>query len=231
MQLFFKNPRLSEGFFLSKGEELKIKNLSELELLALLSAASVLRKEKYFDTILNKLISVNYPLSKVYEAILQTYLFAGFPSALVSLKKLQETTGNRLKYEEYDLKKFLKRGKANCKKIYGSKYNKLISNVKSFSPDLAAWLIIEGYGKVLGRKVLSLKEREICIISILSALKFKDQLYSHINGAVRLKLNLSFIEKTIKNLSIITASASKFGLQVFEQYRLLKNLKSTEIVL
>ncbi|HEX7358327.1 MAG TPA: hypothetical protein VF270_11510, partial [Ignavibacteriaceae bacterium] len=86
-------------------------------------------------------------------------------------------------------------------------------------------------GKVLGRKRLTLSEREICIISILSALKFKDQLYSHINGGVRLKLELDLIEKTIKNLSIITASASKFGLQVFEQYRLSKHLKSTEILL
>ncbi len=206
---------------------MKLINLSELELLALLSAASVLRKEKYFDTILNKLLNVNCPVVKVYEAILQTYLFAGFPSALVSLKKLGKIAGNNSKYEEYDIKQYFKRGEKNCRTIYGNKYDKLITNVKSFSPEMAAWLIIEGYGKVLGRRGLTLSEREICIISILSSLKFRDQLYSHINGAVRVKSGFYLITKIIKNLEIISASSSsKFGLQVLEQYHSKKNLNS-----
>lgn len=53
---------------------------------------------------------------------------------------------------------------------------------------MAEWLIIEGYGKVLGRKGLSLKERELCIVSILSAMKFEEQLYSHIIGAINVKV-------------------------------------------
>ena len=65
----------------------------------------------------------------------------------------------------------LNRGIKNCKKIYGDKFDKLISNIKNFSPEMAEWLIVEGYGKVLGRKGLTLKEREVCIVSILSALK------------------------------------------------------------
>lgn len=195
--------------------------------MALLSAASVLRKENYFDLILNKLLSVNCPLIKVYEALLQTYLFAGFPSALVSLKKLGKIAGINSKPEEYDIKKYFKRGEENCRTVYGNKYDKLITNVKSFSPDLASWLIIEGYGKVLGRKGLTLREREICIISILSSLKFNDQLYSHVSGAIRVKSNLAFISKVIKNLEIIVASSSsKFGQKVLERYQSQKNIKS-----
>lgn len=202
---------------------MKLNNLSELELLALLSASSVLRKNKYFEIILNRLLENKCPTTKIYEALLQTYLFAGFPSALISLKRFYEFVGKKKNYTGYELKIYSDRGEKNCRIIYGNKYDKLISNVKSFSPELAEWLIIEGYGKVLGRKGLTLKEREVCIVSILSALKFKDQIYSHINGAVRIKVRVELIYKVICNLELIAAkSAAKFGLSVFKKFQLDK---------
>ena len=201
--------------------------LSELELLALLSAASVLRKQKQFELILERLLTNRCSIKKIYESLLQTYLFAGFPSALISLKRLNEIVGKDKVYKGYDLKKYSKRGEKNCRIIYGSKYYKLISNVKSFSPEMAEWLIVEGYGKVLGRTGLTLKEREICIVSILSALKFKDQLYSHINGSVKVKASIDLITRTINNLEIISAkSSAKYGLNVFRKYQLKWNQKN-----
>lgn len=207
---------------------MELKKISELELLALLSAASVLRKEKQFDLILKEMLAQKYSINKIYEALLQTYLFAGFPSTLISLKKLSNIKFNYKNYDGYDFIKYKTRGEKNCRKVYGNKFDKLISNVKSFSPELSEWLIIEGYGKVLGRKGLSLKEREVCIVSILAALKFKDQLFSHINGAIRVKAKIEVVKKVISNLEIISAkSAVKFGLQVFGDYQKLKN-KSLE---
>jgi alkylhydroperoxidase/carboxymuconolactone decarboxylase family protein YurZ len=203
---------------------LKLNDLSEIELLALLSAASVLRKEKSFVVILEKMLDDKYSVRKIYEAILQTYLFAGFPSALISLKKISNYVSINFIRDEYDIKKYMTRGKKNCRTIYGKKYGKLISNIKSFSPELTEWLIVEGYGKVLGRRGLTLKERELCIVSILSALKFEDQLYSHINGAVRLKVEFEIIRKTIINLELISAKSSAiFGLEVLAKYQLAKN--------
>ena len=203
---------------------MELKNLSEIELLALLTASSVLRKEKRFDLILKDMLAQKYSIKKIYEALLQTYLFAGFPSALISLKKLSDIKSNNKNYEGYDFIKYKSRGEKNCRKIYGNKFDKLISNVKSFSPELSEWLIVEGYGKVLGRNGLSLKEREICIVSILAALKFRDQLYSHINGAIRLKTNVEVIKKVINNLEIISAkSSAKFGLGVMGDYQKSKN--------
>lgn len=203
---------------------MKINNLSELELLALLSASSVLRKRKYFEIILETLIRNKCSTNKIYEALLQTYLFAGFPSALISLKRFNEVAGNNKIYRGYDFKKYSARGEKNCRIIYGNKYDKLIYNVKSFSPEMAEWLIVEGYGKVLGRKGLTLKEREVCIVSILSALKFKDQIYSHINGSVRVKVGIELIYKIISNLEIISAkSSAKFGLSVLTEYQFQKS--------
>lgn len=167
----------------------------------------------------------NYSEIKIYEALLQTYLFAGFPSALVSLKTFNRLVQKNKVYDGYHLKKYLTRGRKNCRTIYGDKYDKLISNVKSFSPEMSEWLIIDGYGKVLGRKGLKLTEREVCIVSILSALKFKDQLYSHINGAIRLKVGYELITSAINNLEIISAKSSKnFGLNVLNDYRSKKEL-------
>lgn len=200
--------------------------LSELELLALLSATSVLRKEKYFNLILEVLLKNKCSVKKIYESLLQTYLFAGFPSALISLRRLNEVAGKGKIYMGYDLEKYSSRGERNCRIIYGNKYEKLISNVKSFSPEMAEWLIVEGYGKVLGRKGLTLKEREVCNVSILSALKFKDQLYSHINGSVKVKARYDIIKKTITNLEIISATSSaKFGLGVLKEYQSKRILK------
>lgn len=202
---------------------MKINNLSELELLALSSASSVLRKRKYFEIILETLIRNKCSTIKIYEALLQTYLFAGFPSALISLKKFNEVVCKNKVYTGYDLKAYSSRGEKNCRIIYGDKYDKLISNVKSFSPEMAEWLIVEGYGKVLGRKGLTLKEREVCIVSILSALKFKDQIYSHINGALRVNVGIELIYKVICNLELISAkSSAKFGLNVLTEYQLDK---------
>jgi alkylhydroperoxidase/carboxymuconolactone decarboxylase family protein YurZ len=199
---------------------LRINKLTEIELLALLSAASVLRKTKSFKYILQYLVMNNYSEIKIYEALLQTYLFAGFPSALVSLKTFNRLVQKSKVYDGYHLKKYLTRGRKNCRTIYGDKYDKLISNVKSFSPEMSEWLIIDGYGKVLGRKGLKLTEREVCIVAILSALKFKDQLYSHINGAIRLKVGYELIKSVINNLEIISAQSSKnFGLNVLNDYR------------
>ena len=197
----------------------KIKSLGEVELLALLSASSVLRKTNYFKIILQQLITNQTSSKKIYEALLQTYLFAGFPSALISLKSFKKIVGKKKEYKGFDLNAYLDRGKRNCKLIYADKYDKLLDNIRSFSPEMAEWLIIEGYGKVLGRKGLSLKEREICIVSILSVMKFKDQLYSHIIGAMNIKVNQKLLLKSLRNLSLINAeSRSKFGESCLNEY-------------
>lgn len=200
-------------------ETLQIKKLNEIELLALLSASSVLRKKNYFKIILEQLLDNKTSSKKIYEALLQTYLFAGFPSALVSLKIFHNTVSKEKVYKGFDLTKYLNRGKKNCKLIYADKYEKLLKNIRSFSPEMAEWLIIEGYGKVLGRKGLSLKERELCIVSILSAMKFEEQLYSHIIGAINVKVEKKLILKSIGNLSLINAkSSARFGESVFNLY-------------
>jgi len=79
--------------------------------------------------------------------------------------------------------------------------------------------LLEGYGKVMGRKGLSLKKRELNNVVVLTVLKFEDQLYSHINGAFRTKSTIDQIKKVIANLKIFgKAGLSGFGMRVLNKY-------------
>jgi alkylhydroperoxidase/carboxymuconolactone decarboxylase family protein YurZ len=196
----------------------KNKNKFKFLILPLISSAAVLRKEKIFIKLLESAKRNRISSSKIYEALLQTYLFAGFPSALISLKIASQIFPFR-KFRRRSLKSSRENGIRNCKKIYGNKYDKLISNVKDFSPELSEWLIMEGYSKVFGRKSLSLKERELCIVAILCSMKFESQLYSHINGAYRLNNPLHLIKLVIVNLEQVGGMNIKtYGLEVFNEY-------------
>ncbi|MGB5892934.1 MAG: carboxymuconolactone decarboxylase family protein [Ignavibacteriaceae bacterium] len=211
---------------------IKIKNsyIEKLEIkdfLPLICAAAALRKEKHLNALLEKSKLHGIKEKPLYESLLQNYLFTGYPSAMIALKILKEyypKLENGL-HDSWDLNKYKERGTKNCKKIYGRKFDKLILNVKSFSPELSDWLLLEGYGKVMGRKGLSLKQRELNNVSVLTALKFEDQLYSHINGAFRTKSSKEQIERVIDNLDFLgDEELSKFGMKVLKIYLHQKRL-------
>lgn len=199
----------------------KLHLLSETELLALISSASVVRDEKSFRTLTKIYLKNKMSVVVLYEAILQTYLFAGFPSALISLKILNELVPNiKAVSDKRSVKRIINDGEKNCKKIYGEMFNKLISNVYSFSPELSIWLITDGYGKVLGRKKIPLKTRELLIVSILASLKYDEQLFSHIRGALRLRNSFDSLHKIITNLKLINQKdALSFGIKVLAKFR------------
>jgi alkylhydroperoxidase/carboxymuconolactone decarboxylase family protein YurZ len=196
-------------------------------LLPLIAAASALRKMEILKSLIVETKLRKLSFVKIYEVLLQNYLFTGYPSALLSLKLLKELYPNKRipKAADMNLYHFRNRGEANCKKVYGNKFEKLISNVENFSPDMAEWLVLEGYGKVLGRIGLSLSERELCIVATLAALKFEDQLYSHINGAFREKASIEEIQSVIESLSLIeNRNLSAFGLKVLSRFRKEKGM-------
>jgi alkylhydroperoxidase/carboxymuconolactone decarboxylase family protein YurZ len=56
--------------------------------------------------------------------------------------------------------------------------------MKRLHPDLADWMIQEGYGKVLARPFLSPMVRELLIVAMTAALQTDRQFYSHARGAL-----------------------------------------------
>lgn len=135
---------------------------------------------------------------KLYEAILQTYLFCGFPSTIESLKAFNNVFN--YKADEYSVLNLKSEGEKVCKIIYGSNYPKLLKNMASISPDLKNWMIQEGYGKVLSRPFLTLKQRELINVAILSTSYFPVQLLSHLIGALNSGSNISELKEVINSI-------------------------------
>ena len=122
----------------------------------------------------------------VEEALLQSYLFLGFPAALTALMEWRNLTGTRpaAETDSADLSEWGRRGENVCRTVYGRAYEKLRGNVRRVHPAMDDWMIAEGYGKVLARGGLDLGARELCIVAILAATGWEPQLHSHLRGAL-----------------------------------------------
>ena len=125
----------------------------------------------------------------VEEVVLQSYLFAGFPRALNASREWRRISGRRAPAtdEGEDFGKAARwraEGEETCATVYGPFYERLRHNIRELHPALDAWMIVEGYGKVLSRPALDLKRRELCIVSACATARQDRQLHSHLHGAI-----------------------------------------------
>jgi len=125
------------------------------------------------------------PSEWVEEALLQTYLFAGFPRALNGMREWRRMAGPATARDDraVSASDVRARGEATCARVYGSMYEKLRANVRQLHVSLDDWMITEGYGKVLSRDGLDLPRRELCIVAACAATGQDRQLQSHLHGA------------------------------------------------
>jgi 4-carboxymuconolactone decarboxylase len=126
--------------------------------------------------------------ASLYEIILQSYLFVGFPRAIEAFFAarpiLERTAAIPPAAAPADLSAWERAGEGLCRKVYGRNYEKLMETMRALSPDLAASMIREGYGKTLSRPALGVVEREYGVIAILTVTRMWRQLRSHAIGAV-----------------------------------------------
>ena len=80
---------------------------------------------------------------------------------------------------------WMRRGTALGRRVYGGAFPKLVRNVEALHPDLARWMIEQGYGRVLGRRGLPAAAREVIAVAVLAAGGWERQLVSHLLGAAR----------------------------------------------
>lgn len=143
---------------------------------------------------------------KVEEALLQNYLFAGFPRTLNAMKAWREISG--LKAPESDpasgiehAPRWEAEGKETCRAVYGDVYEALRNNIFALHPALDSWMIVDGYGKVLSRPGLDLIRRELCIVAICAAAEQVPQLRSHIRGVINVGGTEEDLHHTINAIS------------------------------
>jgi 4-carboxymuconolactone decarboxylase len=125
----------------------------------------------------------------VEEVVLQSYLFAGFPRALNAAREWRRISGRTApaadEGEEFvNVPRWRAEGEETCATVYGPFYERLRHNIRQLHPALDAWMIVEGYGKVLSRPELDLRRRELCVVSACATARQDRQLHSHLYGAM-----------------------------------------------
>jgi 4-carboxymuconolactone decarboxylase len=138
----------------------------------------------------------------VEELILQSYIFAGFPRALNAAREWRRASGIPAPRSDpdaggdrYDI--WRQRGEATCATVYGAAYERLRTNIRELHPALDEWMIVEGYGKLLGRPGLDLARRELCIVAVCGALEQDRQLHAHLHGALNAGATPAQIQDTL----------------------------------
>src|SRR2546426_8130415 len=109
----------------------------------------------------------------VDELLLQSLLIVGYPLTLVAFGVWREVTGGgggalperqasgeELAHEDWQ--SWAERGKQVCAAVYGRAYHKLLLDLRALHPALEDLVLVDAYGKVIGRPGLDLKRRELC---------------------------------------------------------------------
>ncbi|HEX6308859.1 MAG TPA: carboxymuconolactone decarboxylase family protein [Longimicrobiales bacterium] len=152
------------------------------------------------DAALRSAIGVAEPVA-VEEALLQSYLFLGYPAALRGLaawRRVSELPS--LAEPARDADRWEKRGADICALVYGGQYERLRANISALHPDMERWMVVEGYGKVLGRPGLGLPERELCVVALLAPQDAGPQIYSHLRGALNAGAEEIDVDETVRRL-------------------------------
>ncbi len=127
------------------------------------------------------------PRAAVEETGLMLVLYAGYPAALEALALVRDTLpGSVGRSREIGRSQRRIRGMRLCRRVYAGAFTKLMSRVRALHPDLATWMIEEGYGRVLSRPGLDARTRELVTVAALAASGWRRQLVSHLLGARRL---------------------------------------------
>lgn len=148
------------------------------------SAAVAARDAERLEAELRTAVEIVDPVA-MEEALLQSYLFVGYPASLTALGVWRRVSGTRPGPPgDGTWAAWRERGEDVFGQVYGEQARALRENVRALHPDMEAWMLTEGYGKVLGRPGLGLPERELCVVAVLVVSDAPTQLYSHLRGAL-----------------------------------------------
>ena len=146
----------------------------------------------------------------IEEVILQSYLFAGFPRTLNAAREWRRVSGRAAPLsddgERLDMvDEWRRQGEVTCATVYGPFYDRLRTNIRALHPALDAWMIVEGYGKVLSRPQLDLARRELCIVAACAASRQERQLHSHLHGALHAGASEEAIGDTLTAIAVLVS--------------------------
>ena len=128
------------------------------------------------------------PPAWIEELLLQSFLNVGYPLTLVAWQVWREMAGpyqpagEPLDYEQW--RQWQSRGARTCATVYGESYPRLLLNLRALHPAVEALVVVDAYGKIIGRGGLDLKVRELCTLAAVATLEAPRQLRAHLQGAL-----------------------------------------------
>src|ERR1043166_319275 len=139
------------------------------------------------------------------ELLLQSMLVVGYPLTLVAFGVWREVAGpaarvghaaEPLAHEDWQA--WADRGAAVCRAVYGRAYHKLLLNLRALHPALEDLVLVDAYGKVIGRPGLDLKRRELATVAAIAVLGTAQQLHSHLRGALNTGASAEEVEAVLE---------------------------------
>lgn len=124
---------------------------------------------------------------EVDELLLQSMLNVGYALALQAFSVWRELvppdqSGEPLVHDRW--RDWAERGARVCAEVYGRTFHKLLVNLRGLHPALEALVVVDAYGKFIGRDGLDLKRRELCTLAEIAVLDTPRQLHAHLRGAL-----------------------------------------------
>src|SRR5881275_2963836 len=138
------------------------------------------------------------------ELLLQSMLVVGYPLALVAFGVWREVGGAAAAVRDaeplahVDWQAWADRGAAVCRDVYGRAYHKLLVNLRALHPALEDLVLVDAYGKVIGRPGLDLKRRELATVAAIAVLGAAQQLHSHLRGALNTGASAEEVEAVLE---------------------------------
>jgi len=110
--------------------------------------------------------AIDVPPLWVEELLLQSFLNVGYPLALVAFGVMAQC---RRSARDTASPSLIPSGAAGrsaawkaCSEVYGRTYHKLLLNLRALHPAIEPLVVVDAYGKILGRPGLDSKRRELC---------------------------------------------------------------------
>ena len=134
--------------------------------------------------------TVDVPPQWVDELLLQSFLNVGYPLALVAFGVWRSIEGPRQETMEDeriahpDWERWTTRGVEACAEVYGRTFHKLMLNLRALHPAIEPLVVVDAYGKILGRPGLDSKKRELCTLAAIAMQNAPRQLHAHLRGAL-----------------------------------------------
>ncbi|MEE9443999.1 MAG: carboxymuconolactone decarboxylase family protein [candidate division Zixibacteria bacterium] len=142
----------------------------------------------------------------IYETILQSHLFLGFPAMIEAARLFSGITNSQFKrnqlpgpYDSKTVRTWNRDGMDKIRRLYGSSFDRLVLYINSFSPQILTWMINNGYGQVLSRTGVTFDIRELCVIATLTVTMYENQLRAHLRGALNIEVAIEDVEAVIDN--------------------------------